>query len=106
MAAFAGEFFSPDKHGDHLALPLGQLVTQLGDAAADVAANPALRVARDETAAAEARVDLARRERFPVPAVQLGRTWTSGPFGATIRNNANPTAIGPTSANNGGGAWR
>ena len=26
MAAFAGEFFSPDKHGDHLALTLGQLL--------------------------------------------------------------------------------
>ena len=64
------------------ATALGQLVAQLGDAEADAAGNPALRVARDETAAAEARVELARRERFPVPALQLGRTWTSGPFGA------------------------
>jgi cobalt-zinc-cadmium efflux system outer membrane protein len=39
-------------------------------------------VARDETTAAQARIELARRERFPVPALQLGRTWTSGPFGA------------------------
>jgi cobalt-zinc-cadmium efflux system outer membrane protein len=43
---------------------------------------PALRAARDEAAAAEARVDLAQRELLPVPSVQLGRTWTSGPFGA------------------------
>jgi cobalt-zinc-cadmium efflux system outer membrane protein len=48
----------------------------------DVQASPALRVAQDETSAAEARVEVARRERFPVPSVQLGRTWTSGPFGA------------------------
>ena len=39
-------------------------------------------MARDETAAAQARIELARRERYPVPAVQLSRTWTSGPFGA------------------------
>ena len=64
------------------AVALSQVVAQFGDAEADVAGNPVLRVARDETAAAQARVELARRERFPVPAVQLGRTWTSGPFGA------------------------
>jgi cobalt-zinc-cadmium efflux system outer membrane protein len=61
---------------------LDQLMAQLGDAEADIAGNAALRVARDETAAAEARIQLARRERFPVPALQLGRTWTTGPFGA------------------------
>ena len=45
-------------------------------------ANPALRAARAETEAAQARIDVAHRERFPVPSLQLGRTWTSGPFGA------------------------
>ncbi|HEY3076948.1 MAG TPA: TolC family protein [Burkholderiales bacterium] len=64
------------------AVSLMQLQSALGEPTDDVAGNPALRVARDETAAAQARVELARRERFPVPAVQLGRTWTSGPFGA------------------------
>ena len=44
--------------------------------------NPASRVARDETAVAEARIDVANRERFPVPSISLGRSWTSGPFGA------------------------
>jgi cobalt-zinc-cadmium efflux system outer membrane protein len=44
--------------------------------------SPALRAARDETAAAEARVEVAERELLPIPSVQLGRTWTSGPFGA------------------------
>ena len=65
--------------------PAGTLVglnAELGEGDADLAGNPALRAARDETAAAEARVEVARRERFPVPSLQLGRTWTSGPFGA------------------------
>jgi cobalt-zinc-cadmium efflux system outer membrane protein len=44
--------------------------------------SPALRAAREEAAAAEARIELAQRELLPVPSVQLGRTWTSGPFGA------------------------
>jgi len=44
--------------------------------------NPASLLARDETAAAEARLELARRERLPVPSLGLGHTWTSGPFGA------------------------
>jgi cobalt-zinc-cadmium efflux system outer membrane protein len=43
---------------------------------------PALRAARDEAAAAEGRVEVAQRELLPIPSVQLGRTWTSGPFGA------------------------
>jgi len=45
--------------------------------------NPAARLARDESAAAEARVELARRERYPVPSLAYSRSWTSGPFGAT-----------------------
>ncbi len=61
---------------------LEQLQSALGEPGDDFAGNLALRVARDETAAAQARVELARRERYPVPAVQLSRTWTSGPFGA------------------------
>lgn len=44
--------------------------------------NAALRAAQAESEAAQARVDVAHRERFPVPSLQLGRTWTSGPFGA------------------------
>jgi len=52
------------------------------DAEAMLAANPAARVARDDSAAAEARIELARRERLPVPSVSFGRSWTSGPFGA------------------------
>ena len=64
------------------AMAVEQVVAQLGDAEPDIAGNATLRVARDETAAAQARVELARRERYPVPALQLGRTWTTGPYGA------------------------
>ena len=63
-------------------MALEQVAAQLGDAEPDIAGNAALRVAQDETAAAQARIELARRERYPVPALQLGRTWTTGPFGA------------------------
>jgi len=65
--------------------PLGSLAglrEELAQTDADLAGNPALQLARAETEAAQARVELARRERFPVPSVSLGRTWTSGPFGA------------------------
>ena len=62
---------------------LVNLKTDLADVETDLAANPALRLARAETEAAEARIELAHRERYPVPSVSLGRTWTSGPFGAT-----------------------
>lgn len=47
-----------------------------------IARSPALRAAREEAVAAEARVELQQRELWPVPSLQLGRTWTSGPFGA------------------------
>jgi cobalt-zinc-cadmium efflux system outer membrane protein len=44
--------------------------------------SPALQTARAETRAAEARIELAQRERFPVPSIGVARTWTHGPFGA------------------------
>ena len=53
------------------------------DADALLDRSPALQTARAETRAAEARIELAQRERFPVPSIGVGRTWTSGPFGAT-----------------------
>ncbi|HJY78758.1 MAG TPA: TolC family protein [Burkholderiales bacterium] len=52
------------------------------DADALLDRSPALQTARAETRAAEARIELAQRERFPVPSIGIGRTWTSGPFGA------------------------
>lgn len=53
------------------------------DADALLDRSPVLQTARAETRAAEARIELAQRERFPVPSIGIGRTWTSGPFGAT-----------------------
>ena len=47
-----------------------------------LAANPAARLARDESAAAEARIEQAKRERFPVPSLAYSRMWTSGPYGS------------------------
>jgi cobalt-zinc-cadmium efflux system outer membrane protein len=62
---------------------LSELVASLALAdSPELTANPALRAAQAETEAAQARVEVAHRERFPVPSLQLGRTWTSGPFGA------------------------
>jgi cobalt-zinc-cadmium efflux system outer membrane protein len=52
------------------------------DAEALLDRSPALQTARAETRAGEARIELAQRERFPVPSIGIGRTWTSGPFGA------------------------
>jgi cobalt-zinc-cadmium efflux system outer membrane protein len=62
---------------------LVELRAQLALEDATLAINPALQVARSETAAAQARIEVARRERYPVPALQLGRSWTSGPYGAS-----------------------
>jgi len=53
------------------------------DADALLDRSPALQTARAETRAVEARIELAQRERFPVPSIGVARTWTSGPFGAT-----------------------
>jgi len=53
-----------------------------GEAQALADASPAARLARDESAAAQGRVDLAERERFPVPSIAVGRSWTNSPFGA------------------------
>jgi cobalt-zinc-cadmium efflux system outer membrane protein len=52
------------------------------DVALALARSPAARVAREETSFAEARIEVAQRERLPVPSLAVGRTWTSGPFGA------------------------
>jgi cobalt-zinc-cadmium efflux system outer membrane protein len=52
-------------------------------AARDKAAtSPATVAAVREEEAARASVEVARRERIPVPTFSLGRTWTSDPFGA------------------------
>lgn len=49
----------------------------------DVARAPAALAATREEAAATSAIDVASRERWPVPALSLGRSWTSEPFGAS-----------------------
>jgi cobalt-zinc-cadmium efflux system outer membrane protein len=61
---------------------LSRLIADLDPGKSDLAGNPALALARAESDAAQARVELAQRERYPVPSFSVGRTWTSGPFGA------------------------
>jgi cobalt-zinc-cadmium efflux system outer membrane protein len=72
----------PRAAGSLEALVSAPAPTPAGEGEDAVERGPALRAARDEAAAAESRVELAQRELLPVPSVQLGRTWTSGPFGA------------------------
>ena len=46
---------------------------------------PASIAAAREQATAESAIEVARRERWPVPAVSVGRTWTNDPYGAANR---------------------
>jgi cobalt-zinc-cadmium efflux system outer membrane protein len=44
--------------------------------------SPATIAAVREETVAQSNVELARRERWPVPSISMGRSWTSEPFGA------------------------
>jgi cobalt-zinc-cadmium efflux system outer membrane protein len=44
--------------------------------------SPAVVAAKREEEAARGGIEVARRERIPVPSVSVGRSWTSDPFGA------------------------
>jgi cobalt-zinc-cadmium efflux system outer membrane protein len=62
--------------------PLGLQVAPGAVAPERAAGTPAAVAAQREEAAARAGIEVARRERFPVPSIGVGRTWTSEPFGA------------------------
>jgi len=47
-----------------------------------VSGNPQINVARREENVAQAALQRTEHERWPVPVLSLGRTWTSDPFGA------------------------
>ncbi len=47
-----------------------------------IASNPQIVAARREEDAAQAALKRSERERWPVPVLSVGRTWTSDPFGA------------------------
>jgi cobalt-zinc-cadmium efflux system outer membrane protein len=54
----------------------------LADPRDRAATSPATVAAIREETAAKSAVEVARRERWPVPSVTAGRSWTSDPFGA------------------------
>jgi outer membrane protein TolC len=83
-AALAGLLAAPADWQPHAQGTLQALTEALNSGAGALPPenSPAARLARDEAASAQARVDLAQRERYPVPSLSVGRTWTDGPFGA------------------------
>jgi outer membrane protein, heavy metal efflux system len=70
----------PRAAGTLSALPLdAAALTQPRDRAAT---SPATVAAMREETAAQSGIEVARRERWPVPSVSAGRSWTSDPYGA------------------------
>ena len=64
---------------------LTPMVLAAGDLAKSgerAATSPATVAAMREETAAQSSVEVARRERWPIPSVTAGRSWTSDPFGA------------------------
>jgi len=62
--------------------PMALDATALDKARDRAAGSPASIAAIREETAAQSGVEVARRERVPVPSVSLGRSWTSEPFGS------------------------
>lgn len=62
--------------------PMTLDVTELAKAGERAATSPASIAAVREETAAQSGVEVARRERMPVPSFSLGRAWTGDPFGA------------------------
>jgi cobalt-zinc-cadmium efflux system outer membrane protein len=63
--------------------PLATDEPQPAAAEARAISTPGVVAAMKEEAAAQSGIDVARRERWPVPSVGLGRTWTIDPYGAS-----------------------
>jgi len=61
---------------------LRPLPTQLVDPKSGARESPAVILANREEQAAQSAIGLAQRERWPVPSVTAGRSWTSEPYGA------------------------
>jgi cobalt-zinc-cadmium efflux system outer membrane protein len=62
---------------------LRPLQSELFDRKSDGALeSPAVILANREEQAAQSAIELAQRERWPVPSVTAGRSWTSDPYGA------------------------
>jgi len=81
LAALLGlQNWRPRASGDLRPLVLG--ADTLNNPRDRAGASPATIAALREETAAQSSVEVARRERWPVPSVSAGRAWTSEPFGA------------------------
>jgi len=81
LAALLGlRNWRPRASGDFRPLVLG--ADTLNNPRDRAGTSPATITALREETVAQSSVEVARRERWPVPAVSAGRAWTSEPFGA------------------------
>jgi cobalt-zinc-cadmium efflux system outer membrane protein len=64
------------------AVPTGLSLSAAEWRAALISSNPQIIAARREEEVAQAAVKRSERERWPVPVLSVGRTWTGEPFGA------------------------
>ena len=79
MAALLGlRDWRPKAAGNLTPLP-PELFERKSDLAAE---SPAVILANREEQAAQSGIELAQRERWPIPSVTAGRSWTSEPYGA------------------------
>lgn len=62
--------------------PLQIPAALLAQPRAQAGVSPALQPAITEEKVARSAIDVARRERWPVPSVSVGRSWTSDPYGS------------------------
>lgn len=72
--------WKPQAEGTMMQLPVP--ATLLARPRAQVSTSPALQSAVTEEKVAQSAIDIARRERWPVPSVSVGRSWTSEPYGS------------------------
>jgi cobalt-zinc-cadmium efflux system outer membrane protein len=67
---------------DGTAVPAGLSLSAAEWREASISSNPQIIAARREEEAAKAALKRSQRERWPVPVLSLGRSWTGDPFGA------------------------
>jgi len=83
-AGIAALLGAPQWHpaADGAALPAEFALDSVRWRASVLAANPEIVAARRDEDAAQAALRRSERERWPVPVLSVGRTWTADPFGA------------------------
>lgn len=81
LAALLGlQNWRPRASGDFQPMVLG--ADALNNPRDRAGASPATIMALREETVAQSSVEVARRERWPIPSVSAGRSWTTDPFGA------------------------